>query len=179
MFKRIIVVAMILCFLSVGLGAKEKDFKKGYWYVSPIIGLNAYALPFGVSVEYALKENIGVGGTLIAYFWSESWLGFKFSYTVINPSVDFYYHLNKYLPVDKLDVFAGASLGYNVFSVSASGMGEYAGELGGGIFLYPFIGARYYIKSNLAIFLRSGFSVIGDLSGFNGVVGVTLILKKK
>jgi len=177
MVKKITIVTLIVIFLSVSVFAGKKEFSKGYWYVTPQLGLNAYALPFGASIEMALKDNIGVGATLMLYFWSENIGPFNFSYTAINPSVDFYYHFLK-LKVDKLDVYAGASLGFTIFSYSDNLGAEYKGDLGGGLFLAPFIGAKYMIKDKLAVNFKSYFSAIGGLSGAGAVIGVTLFLKK-
>jgi hypothetical protein len=134
------------------------EFKKGEMYLTPQIGLNSYAVPFGANFEYAMTENIGIGGTVMMWIWSQG--------TIIMPSVDGAYHFTR-LDVDKLDLFAGASLGFAIFSAK----GGYSGS--SGLYLSPFVAGRYWFSEKMAVSLRLNFSVIGDWTGVGGLLGVT------
>lgn len=156
MKKTLLVLLLVFVMIS---GVYGEDFEKGQKFLTGQVGLNSNAIPFGASFSVAITDNIEVGGTVMAYFWS--------GISVIQPSADAMYHFTKLeLPVD---LFAGASIGYAV--VSGGGM-TFASE----IYLSPMIGARYFFKDNLAVSLRIYFSVLGDLSGAGGVLGLTLIL---
>ena len=177
--KSLAIVVLILFFAS-SLVAGEKEFKKGTWYLTPQVALYSYALNFGANLEMALTENIGVGGNLMLAFWSEdfgAWGGL--SQTLITPSVEVLYHFIK-IPVAKLDVFAGASLGFSIYSYSwdVAGVGDDSGVGSSSLFLSPVAGARYWFSEKLAACLKVYFSAIGDFSSVGGVVGLTFILKK-
>jgi len=149
----------MLLVLIMTAGVSGKDFEKGQKFLTGQVGLNSNAVPFGASFGLAITDNIEVGATVMAYFWS--------GISVIQPSADAMYHFTSLeLPVD---LFAGASLGYAV--VSGGGM-TFASE----IYLSPMIGARYYFQDNLAVSLRVYFSILGDLSGAGGLLGITYIL---
>jgi len=87
------------------------EYRKGGFYLTPQVALYGFALNFGASAEFGLTENIGLGGTLMFAFWGDPGI----SFTLITPSVEGYYHFTK-LDVDKLDLFAGAALGFSIYS---------------------------------------------------------------
>lgn len=132
------------------------SFNKGVLYVTPQIGFNSWALPFGVNVEYAMTENIGIGGTVMAWFWSGQ--------GVIVPSAEVAYHFTM-LDVPKLDLSAGGGFGFAI----ATG--------GGSSGIYPFVllNARYFFQPKMAINLRFNMS-FGDWGSAGGLFGVTFIL---
>lgn len=139
-------------------------FHKGDKFLTPQIGINSTTIPFGASFEYGLTDNIGLGGTVMVWLWSD--LGFKAS--IIMPSVDAAYHFTK-LNVEKLDLFAGASLGYAVFN-SDWAFGA------SGLSLDPFVAGRYWLSKKLAVSLKLNVGLIGDWSGVGALLGVTLPL---
>ena len=166
-FYKIPVLLLVAIFISsMTLAAAPRgrkntrlQFHKGDKFLTPQIGLNSYAVPFGANFEAAITENIGVGGTVMMWIWSHG--------TIIMPSVDGAYHFTK-LGVDKLDLFAGASLGFAIFSAK----GGYGGS--SGLYLSPFVAGRYWFFEKMAVSLRLNFSVIGDWTGVGGLLGVTL-----
>jgi hypothetical protein len=161
--KKIILFALVLL-LSVSLltaaYTKKKaplrntlTFNKGDMFVTPQFGFNSWTLPFGVNVEKAITENIGVGATVMAWFWGGGGL--------IVPSAEAAYHFTR-LEIDKVDLSAGGGLGFAI----ATG-GGYTGAI------YPFvlINGRYFIKPRMAINLRfnMGFGSWGSAGGLFGV----------
>ncbi|MFC2161055.1 hypothetical protein ACFLRX_05320, partial [Acidobacteriota bacterium] len=131
-----------------------------------------YALNFGASLEFGLTENIGVGGTLMLAFWGDTGI----SYTLITPSAEGYYHFTQ-LDVDKLDLFAGAALGFSIYSFKADNAWIGDGTGTGNLFLSPILGGRYYFSEKIAACLKLYISLVGGWSGVGGVLGVTIVLK--
>jgi hypothetical protein len=133
------------------------SFVKGNLYVTPQIGFNSWTLPFGANVEYAMTENIGIGGTVMAWFWGGGGL--------IVPSGEVAYHFTM-LDVPKLDLSAGGGLGFAI----ATG-GGYTGSI------YPFIlvNGRYFFSPKMAANLRFNMS-FGDWGSAGALIGVTFIL---
>ncbi len=139
----------------------ETPFSLGGRYLTPQVGINTWAVPFGASFELGLTKNVGVGGTVMMWFWS--------SQSVIVPEADVMYHFTS-LNVDKLDLFAGAGLGYAIYHSS------FAGTLGSGIYLDPFVAGRYWVSPKVALSLRLNFGVVGDWTGVGGQLGATFHL---
>ncbi len=165
--KKSLLIVLLVMLMTVGtLTAGDTSFEKGQKFITGQIGLNSYAIPFGASYSMALTDNIEVGATLMLQMWSD----FGFSFTVFTPSVDAYYHFTSLdLPVD---LFAGASLGYSVFSSDTGYFGTYASSL----YLSPLVGARYFFNDKLAVSLKLFFSVMGEFGGVGTLLGVTLLL---
>ena len=170
-YKKIILVTLVLL-LSVSLltaaYTKKKaplgnalTFAKGDIFVTPQIGLNSWAIPFGVNFEYAMTENIGIGGTVMAWFWSGA--------SVILPSVDAAYHFTM-LEVDKLDLFAGAGVGFAIYNAGGGITG------GSGIYISPFAAGRYWFSKKMGASLRLNIGLIGDWAGAGGLFGVVFKL---
>ncbi|MEN8154398.1 MAG: hypothetical protein ABFR75_10285 [Acidobacteriota bacterium] len=165
MRSKILIFVLSLILVSAFTFSAD-NFEKGGKYLTPQIGLNSYAIPFGASFGVGITDNIEVGGTLMLQFWGD----IGFSFTVIQPSLDAFYHFTSLdLPVD---LFAGASLGYSVFSSD----NDYFGVFASSLYLSPMVGARYFIKDKLAISLKLYFSILGELGGVGTVLGATLVL---
>lgn len=134
----------------------SQTFSKGDMFLTPQVGLYSDAVPFGANFEYALTENIGVGGTFMMWFGS----GFH----VFMPSVDAAYHFTQ-LKVDKLDLFAGVGLGYAIVGGNgASGTSDLA--------LEPFAAGRYWFSDKMGVSLRINIGLIGDWTGVSSMLGV-------
>jgi hypothetical protein len=180
--KSLYVVLMVVLFLAAPVfsnaqsinAARTTDNKyhKGGLYLTPQVALYSYALNFGASMEFGLTENIGIGGTLMLAFWGNTGINF----TLITPSVEGFYHFTQ-LDVDKLDLFAGAALGFSIYSFNADSSWIDGGTGTGSLFLSPVLGGRYYFSEKIAACLKLYLSILGDWAGVGGVLGVTILLK--
>jgi hypothetical protein len=168
-----IIILVLGIFLMSPFFAGAQDFQKEDFYITPQLGINSYTIPFGVSAEYAITENIGIGGTGMLWLWSsEFW-----SNSLIALSADAAYHFTS-LDVDKLDAYAGAALGFSIYSwKEKSGVfGDFSGSGSSGLYLQPFVGARYYVTESIAVNLRLNAALLGDWSGVGGYIGVSIPL---
>jgi hypothetical protein len=132
------------------------EFNKGDKFLTAQVGLYSGEVPFGANFEYAVTENIGVGGTLMMWFGS--------GYHVFMPSVDAAYHLTM-LDVEKLDLFAGAGVGFAI--VGGNGI-----SASSGLSINPFIAGRYWFSEKLGVSLRVNIGLIGDWTGVGSMLGV-------
>ena len=176
-YKRFFIMCLILVFGLSPLFSGTKEFQKGNFFLTPQVGINTYAIPIGLNGEYAVTDNIGVGGTGMLWFWSSNF----WSNTVIAISADAAYHFTG-LKAKKFDVYAGGGLGINIYSWKwKGGFGNMArgGTGSTGIYIQPFVGGRYFITPKLAINLRVNIAFLGDWTGFGGVLGVTIPLGSK
>jgi hypothetical protein len=167
-YKKIILIMLVLLLSASLLTAaysKKKaplrrnttqTFSKGDMFLTPQIGLYSGAVPFGANIELAITENIGVGATLMMWFGS--------GFSVFIPSVDAAYHFTM-LEVDKLDLFAGAGVGFAI--VGGSGTTGASG-----ISISPFIAARYWFSEKMGVSLRTNIGIIGDWTGVSSMLGV-------
>jgi hypothetical protein len=73
MIKKISVLLVAVLFVAGMASASSKEFSMGHFYLTPQVGFGSYgsSIPFGANAEYAISENIGIGGTVMAQFWSD------------------------------------------------------------------------------------------------------------
>jgi len=173
MIKKISVLLVAVLFASVLASAGPAEFNKGKFYLTPQIGLSSWggSIPFGANGEYAISENIGVGGTVMAQFWSEPY----WKESLISIAAEAYYHFLK-LNVAKLDLFVGAGLGYSVVSVTYDTGFTTGSDASSGLNIWPLVGARYYFSPKMAFSLRLIGSLLGNFTGFGAQAGVTFVL---
>ncbi len=174
MIKKIGALLVVVLALSGLASATTKEFSMGHFYLTPQIGFASWggSIPFGVNAEYAITDNIGVGGTVMAQFWSDTWG----SVSWITVFAEANYHFIK-LRADKLDLYAGAGLGYGIYSVSYASGFITGGTGSSGLILQPIVGARYYFSPKMAGSLRITTPFLGGFTGFGAAVGVTFLLK--
>jgi hypothetical protein len=174
--KKTAAVFIILLFSTFSFAFPQgKEFYKGIQILSPVLGLNSYTVPVGVNFEYGVTKNIGIGGTAMIWWWSSQY----WSNSLIGFSFDGAYHFTS-LEVEKLDLFAGAGLGFSLYSytLKESHPGELEGGLGSsGLYLRPFLGARYYFNQKTAVFSRLYVQFVGDWGGAGGIIGISFKLK--
>ncbi len=165
-FTFIIVLSLVF---GMSLMAGTKEFKKGASFITGEFGFSSWATPFGASYEMAYNDNIGIGASA----WMQSWSSVGFSQTLITPSVFAQYHFTK-INVKKLDVAAGVSLGYSIYSAD-SDLFTITGS--SSLFLSGVLTIRYYFTDKLAVSLKETYSFLGDWSGSYAMIGVTYRLK--
>ncbi|MCX6567124.1 MAG: hypothetical protein NTW38_12030 [Candidatus Aminicenantes bacterium] len=174
--KRIVLVTVLaLAVLAGTAAAGTKEFWKGGIYVTPQIGFSSWggSLPLGVSGEYGVTENIGVGGSVMGQFWSEEF----WKVSLITIAAEANYHFTK-LDADKVDLYAGAGLGYSVVSVSYNTGYSSGSAAASGLSLYPLVGGRYWFSPKIAASLKLYGYLVGSYTGFGGAIGVTFVLSK-
>lgn len=144
-------------------------FRKGALYVGGGLGLGSGLGYLGgvalmANAEYAVTNEIGIGGTIGYWGYSESLssAGYntKYSYTIIPIVVSGAFHLP--MKVSNLDLGVGVSLGYYLVSSSidtnVTGVG-YASASGSGIAWGIFGLARYFINDTIALRGKIGYGI--------------------
>ncbi len=194
--KKTLLVALAVVLVSdpvPALSGTEK-FPTGSMIVTGLIGLNTLvrtadpwadpfqALPFpvGGSFEFFVSGHLGIGGTVMFDRWSDylGMFGGKYVFRLFRPSFDIAYHFSPG-KMDRLDLFAGTSLGYNLLWISNEIGNVYKGDLRNEPHLAPFLGTHLRLRQNLSGFmgrlmltLKVAWSVTGDFSGIYGAAGI-------
>jgi hypothetical protein len=182
MKKLLLVLIIVFCLSTMISFAGQENFGKRAMFVSPMFGINSYAVPFGASVEYGISERIGVGATLLFQSWGEEldFLGYNYGYniTLTTPSVQVLYHFTG-IEMGKIDLYTGFNLGFSSVSVSwKDDLGSSNDELVGtsGLHFSSLAGIRYYLSPGMALTAAVNYSAVGDWSGVNALLGVTFKL---
>lgn len=134
-------------------------FSKGASYLGARIGIGTIGyggLPIGGQYEYGITENIGVGltGDFTSYDFG---LGYKFNYIFIGLQGN-YHFIDLLKDNPKIDVFAGLTVGYAIFSFSGDeSFGVFSNA--SGIYVALQGGARYFFTDNIAAEGRLGYGL--------------------
>lgn len=175
MKKTVIIFAIVFLITFSSAFSQSREFYKRNQTISPVLGLNSYTVPVGVNFEYGVTDHLGIGGTAMFWWWTSQY----WSNSLIGLSFDGAYHFTS-LDVKNLDLFAGTGLGFSIYNYTwkDSHPGDIKGGAGSsGLYLKPFIGARYYFNPKTAVFSRLYFMFVGDWGGAGGVIGVSFKLK--
>ncbi|MEJ5352427.1 MAG: outer membrane beta-barrel protein [Melioribacteraceae bacterium] len=126
--------------------------------------------PLSVGIQYGLTDKISIGG-IVGYAGSSYKFGlitssyeWKYNYIIVGARGE--YHFMK--PEDKLDLYSGVTLGYNIVNVSepnnlpAYGLGYSATS---SYLLYGgHAGVRYAFSNGFGLFAEAGYG-IGYITG--------------
>jgi hypothetical protein len=120
--------------------------------------------PVSIGLQFGLTDKISVGG-IVGYAGSKYDFGFfgksyewKYSYIIIGARGE--YHFME--PGDKLDAYGGATVGYNVVSVtepSNLGFGVTYSAASSAVLIGFHVGARYAIGNSWGVFGELGYGL--------------------
>ncbi len=128
--------------------------------------------PLYVKYEHGfLRDEVGLGGVIGNSFGSRKYNGGKTNVFAISFAVNGYYHFNKLIPVEKLDVYAGVGLG--LVSISTNDDNLNIDNSNVDFNLNGLVGARYYFSNSFGVYAEISYD---GMSYSN--IGVTLRLGK-
>ena len=156
--------------ISLGYGLGNQFYPNAY-------GVYGYGNRFSLGPVYFkyehgfLRDDVGLGGTVaLAHAWVKYNNSTNEKYNITAFSIAFlgYYHFNKLIPVEKLDVYAGLGLSFWSRSGSANAYYNYSSSS-----VYPVVkvGARYYVKPKFGFYGEEGYDQMSSLN-----LGVTFKL---
>ena len=139
-------------FLNLGVGFGTPFFGTGYSSSLPVNPV--------VSFEKSVADEFSAGAEAAYassnYNFSGYGLSYTFKETAIYVGARGSYHFNKALGLgDKADLYAGASAGYVVVSVSDN-LGN-AASAASGVGYGGFVGAKYYFAPAIGVFAEAGY----------------------
>ena len=172
--KKLTMLLIVVSFTLTQLKAQEPTFSKGDKVLNLGLGLGSMLYsgfgyksmipPLSASVDVGIVDNvlekgvIGIGGYLgySSYKLDYSAGGWKYSNLILGGRGTFHYPL-----VDKLDTYGGLLIGFNVASSKEYGIVTSYNyhATSGGLVYSAFIGAKYYLQNNLALFGELGYGI--------------------
>jgi len=160
---------IFLTLVGFGWSAFAQSFNKGDNVLNVGVGLGTYINdkgismtipPISVSFEYGVvnlldgKGGIGIGGYVSYLLRKSNDYSFNDNFNVgdfiIGPRGLFHYQL-----IDNLDTYAGLLLGYDIVSFSHKDAQLSASKF----YAAFFVGGRYYLTNNIAVFGELGYGI--------------------
>ena len=135
---------------SFGLGIPS--YYSGSFNQSPAI--------YGKYEHGFLRDEVGLGG-YVGFGWGE-YEPSDDQFSAFSLGVLGYYHFNKLIPIEKMDVYAGAGLAFRTFNWDDDTYGDVYED--SGVLFVVKLGIRYYVVKNFAVYAETGYD---DLSSVN------------
>lgn len=125
---------------SIGLGAPY-----GYG------GYRSTLPPIYVKYEMGIMDEVGIGLVGGIGMGKNRFTDDGYFATTIGALG--YYHFNKFIPLKKLDVYAGLGIGVDINNRASNGSDVSA------LFLYK-AGARYYFSNSFGVYVETGYDLL-------------------
>lgn len=133
------------------------------------IGLSEWGIPLYIGFDYAISNDITLGGEFSFRSFHDQWNHQYYDHTIEGLAGNANYHFNNLLLIpNNWDLYAGLNVGFYIWTSSDTYQGSYASGLGLGLQ----IGGRYFVSKKVALNLE-----FGSGNAFtNGKFGVTVKL---
>lgn len=163
MKKLFIMIALTVAVVAV---FAQSPLAGGGTQLNAGVGLSSRGTPIYAGLDFGLGRDFTAGGEVSYRAWNES---SHWNHTIIGISGNLNYHFNTILKIPRnWDLYAGANLGYYIFSNPDDYDGSYHSQLG----LAGQIGGRYYFTNKVGINLEFG----GGNAFSGGKLGVSVKL---
>ena len=193
MKKTLILSIALLIFSSVAYAQNAKSFYKtsyesrnsgswnqsssilsfglGFPNVAPSYGGISGFPPIYAKYEHGfLRDDVGLGGYAAVGFGSTDYNNqgtAKSDFVAFSIAILGYYHFNKLIPIEQMDVYAGAG-----FAFKSVGYTENAYKDKATVTVPVKVGIRYYVKPKFAFYAESGYDGMSSIN-----LGITLKLQ--
>jgi hypothetical protein len=137
--------------VSVGLGIPT-IYSGGAYSQSPIF--------YGKYEHGFLRDDVGLGGYIAGGWGSYDNDITESDFSAFSIGLLGYYHFNKLIPIEKMDVYAGAGFAFRSYSWD----NDFYDNDGSGIIFAFRAGIRYYVANNFAVWAETGFDDMSSLS---------------
>jgi len=133
------------------------------------VGLSEWGVPVYIGIDHGLSRDFTLGGELSYRSYRENWKDNPYKHSITGISGNINYHFNHVLKMPKeFDLYAGANLGFYMWSSPDA----YAGSHSSGLGLGAQIGGRYYFSDKVGVNLEAG----GGNAFSGGKLGLTIKL---
>lgn len=155
--------ALLVIVLVLGVAAMFAQAKldKGALQVNAGLGVSGWGIPIYVGADYGIYDldgnlgNITAGGEISFRSWNDGWK----NRSIIGLSANGNWHFGELIEMpSKVDLYAGLSLGYVIWSKTT-----YASSYGSGLYLAGQAGARYFFTNNLGVNIEAGGGTVSGL----------------
>ncbi len=170
--KKIVLVLTVIFSLAANVQAQNGAFNKSDKFLNIGVGVNsAYqrGIPLGASFEVGITNDISVGANVDYLSSNYKFTNTKLSFTTIYFAARASYHFNNLFKIEneKIDLYAGPSLGYRVFCWKDNSNNSLGDAYGSGVYIGMHVGAKYYFTEKIGAFVEGG-----DVGSTNARVGV-------
>jgi hypothetical protein len=149
--KRILSILLLLTVITA-VNA-QNPLPKGKSQLNVGIGLSDWGIPVYLGIDHGISTDFTIGGELSYRSYKENWKDNRFKHSITGISANLNYHFNRILKIPKeFDLYAGANVGFYVWSSPDTYDGDHSSGLG----LSGQVGGRYYFNNKIGFNLEVG-----------------------
>jgi outer membrane immunogenic protein len=131
----------------------QNPLPKGKSQLNVGIGLSDWGIPVYLGIDHGISTDFTIGGELSYRSYKENWKDNRYRHGITGISANLNYHFNRILKMPKeFDLYAGANVGFYVWSSPDSYDGDHTSGLG----LSGQLGGRYYFNNKIGLNLEVG-----------------------
>jgi hypothetical protein len=139
--------------LMTSFAFSQSALYKGTSQLNLGLGLSDSGIPFYIGFDHSIARDFTLGAELSYRAYNEKWDNDYYNHDIIGISGNANYHFNSLFRMSpRWDLYAGANVGFYVWSSP----NNYGGSHSSGLGLGGQIGGRYYFTNSMAINLEFG-----------------------
>lgn len=176
MIKKLGVAFAAFSLLLAAPSRAVAQVSKGYSDVGVVLGfgnLGNANIAFGGRYENIFKKLPDLGNGLLGFELSADVYSYRnsgaaFRYIPVGATMNYHFPID---PKNKVDLFLGAGLGFQIISCTLEDGGNFCRGFNSGLYVIGRAGGRYFFKPNLALY--------GDLGAGAATINLGLTFKLK
>jgi len=164
-----LILSILFFAITITAVNAQNPLPKGKSQLNFGVGLSGWGIPVYAGFDHGIGTDFTIGGELSYRSYKENWKNNSYRHGITGISGNLNYHFNRILKIPKeFDLYAGANLGFYIWSSPDSYDGDHTSGLG----LGGQIGGRYYFNNKVGINLEAG----GGNAFSGGKFGLTIRL---
>ncbi len=171
--KKLMILLLVMMIAGSTVSKAQDAFRHSDILLNIGVGLNSYydgGTPVGASLEFGIAENFSLGGSFdyLSRTYDYGTYGNRFSALYLGARGSYHFNRLFQLTTNKVDLYAGAALGYRSFSWRDAYTGNDLGhDYNSGLYLGIYGGGKYYFAPKV-----SGFLELGAVGSTNAKIGI-------
>lgn len=146
-------ILSLTLFLMTGFAFSQSSLYVGTSQLNVGFGLSNVGVPLYIGFDHAVLRDVTLGAEFSYRNYNENWNNDYYNHNIIGISGNANYHFNNLFRISpRWDIYAGANLGFYVWTSPDGYTGNSSSRLG----LGGQVGARYYFTNSLGINLEFG-----------------------
>jgi hypothetical protein len=155
--------------MIAGALSSQEALYRGTTQINVGLGLSDSGIPIYLGFDHAISRNVTLGAELSYRAYNENWQNNYYNHNIMGISGNANYHFNNLFHISsRWDLYAGANLGFYLWTSPDGYTGNSSSRLG----LGGQIGGRYFITNSMGVNLEFG----GGNAFTGGKLGLTFRL---
>lgn len=147
------IILSISLVLLTSMAFSQSALYRGSNQLNLGVGLSDSGIPVYIGFDHSVLTDLTLGGELSYRAYNENWQNNYYNHNIIGISGNLNYHFNTLFGISpRWDLYAGANVGFYVWTSPDGYTGNHSSNLG----LGAQVGGRYYFSNSFGINIEFG-----------------------